>query len=67
MSYHYQAGDYAAFHPEEIIFEDNHHFSLKSNQNVDLKKGCPLIVVFSNNQCFAIGVFDTKDKGCLFD
>jgi len=57
---HYQAGDRAAFHPEMIRFEKNNRFIMKRNVSSDIKGGCPLIVAFSNNHCYAVGMFESS-------
>ena len=68
-SFHYQAGDHAAFNPSKINFESNtNKFSVKQRaDNVSILRGCPLIVVFSHNQCFAIGMFQSQTEGYLFN
>jgi hypothetical protein len=64
---HYQAGDRAAFHPEVIKFLKNNRFVMKKNVNKNIRSGTALIVAFSNNQNYAIGMFESPTEGFLFD
>ena len=68
-SFHYQAGDHTVFRPSEITFESNtNKFSLKQRaENGSILRGCPLIIAFSHNQCFAIGMFQSRTEGYLFN
>ena len=68
-SFHYQAGDRAVFCSSEITFESiSNKFYVKQRvENGSILRGCPLIVVFSHNQCFAIGMFQSQTEGYLFN
>ena len=62
ISFHYQAGVHIVFHHSEVTFEpDKNKFHLNKNmENRNILNGCPLIVVFSHNQCFTIGMFHSQ-------
>lgn len=65
IKFHYQAGDCAVILPYQIHFEGG-KFSLRvAPQGV--RVGCPLLVVFSHNQCYAIGLFQSPAAGTLFN
>ena len=60
ISFHYQAGDTHVYLPRPITFCENGEFFIDERVvSSNIKRGCPLLVVFSNNQCYAIGMFQT--------
>lgn len=66
VRFHYQAGGHEVFTSNELLFLPDKKFRVRSKTNYQIKKGCPLLVVFSHNQCYAIGMFESAQEGYLF-